>query len=370
MSKVLFTKKSIMLFLVFTFGVLELANAQSSVYVAGYENKKYRDVDVSVAKYWNNGNPVSLTDGKESAYGISITVENDDVYVAGATTNYDGLSIPTYWKNESPTVLNTNGVSAFANCIIFKNSDVYVSVNKKDWKLTNVDYWKNDIPVSLKQEQAIINVNSIFVDKNNIVYAAGNHNIGTGDGFINTRAAYWKGEKEILLSDAEHNSEATSIFVNETDIYIAGCESSQSKTGGYLEGYVATYWKNGKAIYLTDKKRYNFATSIYVSNGDVYVAGYGSDKETNNETAKYWKNGNEIQLTDGIGYSRANSIFVNGNDVYVAGEINPETADPDILKMAFSDTGANKIAVYWKNGKLIALTDKKNDASATSIFVK
>ncbi|MEI8046105.1 MAG: hypothetical protein WCI92_01895 [Bacteroidota bacterium] len=370
MSKVLFTKKSIMLFVVFTFGVLELANAQSSVYVTGYENKKYRDVGVSVAKFWNNGNPVSLTDGKESAYGISITIENDDVYVAGATTNHDGVSIPTYWKNESPTVLNTNGISAFANCIIFRNSDVYVSIHTKDWKLPNVDYWKNDIPVSLKQEQAIINVNSLFVDKNNIVYATGNHNIGTGDGFINTRAAYWKGGKEILLSDAEHNSDATSIFVNETEIYIAGCESSQSKKGGYLEGYVATYWKNGKAIYLTDKKKYNFATSIYVSNGDVYVAGYGSEKETNNETAKYWKNGNEIQLTDGIGYSHANSIFVIGNDVYVAGEINPETADPDILKLAFSDTGANKIAVYWKNGKLIALTDKKNDASATSIFVK
>jgi hypothetical protein len=368
MRKVLLTPKHTILFLVFTFSVLQLLNAQ--VYVTGYENKSYRDVGVSVAKYWNNGNPVSLTDGKEDAYGKSITVENDNIYVAGATTNTDGVSIPTYWKNESPTVLNTNGISAFANCIIFKNSDVYVSVHNKDWKLTNVDYWKNDIPVSLKQEQAIINVNSIFVDKNNIVYAAGNHNIGTGDGFINSRAAYWKGGKEILLSDTEHNSDATSIFVNETDIYVAGCESSQSKTGGYLEGYVATYWKNGKAIYMTDKNRYNFATSIYVSNGDVYVAGYGSDKETNNETAKYWKNGNEIQLTDGKGYSRANSIFVNGNDVYVAGEINPETADPDILKLAFSETGANKIAVYWKNGKLIALTDKKNDASATSIFVK
>ncbi len=367
MGKIRSGKKAFILFIIITLAVSELVKAQSSVYVAGYETKKYRDMDVSVAKYWKNGNPISLTDGKESAYCKSITVENGDVFVAGATTNSDGISIPTYWKNESPTVLNTNGISAYANCIILKNSDVYVSIQNKEWKLTDVDYWKNDIPVSLKQEQDIINVNSIFVDKNNIVYAAGNHNIGTGDGFINTRAAYWKGRKEIVLSDTGHNSDATSIFVNETDIYIAGCESSQSKTGGYLEGFVATYWKNGNAIHLTDKKSYNFVTSIFVSNGDVYVAGYERKKEAGTEVAKYWKNGTEIQLTDGLGYSRANSIFVNGNDVYVAGEINPET---DIQKLAFSDTGANKIAVYWKNGKMIALTDKKNDASASSIFVK
>ena len=367
MKEILFSKKTVLLFLVFTLAVSELVNAQSTVYVAGYENKDYRDVDVSVAKYWENGNPISLTDGKESAYCKSITVENSNVFVAGATINTDGISIPTYWKSESPTVLQTNGISAYANCIISKNSDLYVSIQSKDWKYTDVDYWKNDIPVSLKQEQAIITVNSIFVDNNNIVYATGSHSVGTGDGYINVRAAYWKSGKETLLSSTVHSSEALAIFVDGTDIYVAGCESSQSKKGSYLEGFVATYWKNGNAIYLTDKKRNNFATSIFVSNGDVYVAGYERKNETRNEVAKYWKNGTEIQLTDGLGYSRANSIFVKGNDVYVAGEINPET---DIQKLAFSDTGANKIAVYWKNGKMIALTDKKNDASATSIFVK
>ncbi|NJO68360.1 MAG: hypothetical protein HC830_02970 [Bacteroidetes bacterium] len=99
----------------------------------------------------------------------------------------------------------------------------------------------------------------------------------------------------------------------------------------------------------------------------MYVSGYERQVETGKDAAKYWKNGKEVCLTDGTFYSRANAVFVLNNDVYVAGEINPET---DVLKLATTETGMNKIAVYWKNGTMIRLTDKENDASAASIFVK
>ncbi len=52
-------------------------------------------------------------------------------------------------------------------------------------------------------------------------------------------------------------------------------------------------------------------------NAHVYVAGYESNG-TNN-VAKYWIDGQEIKLSDGTSSAFATSIFVSGNDVYIAG---------------------------------------------------
>jgi hypothetical protein len=54
--------------------------------------------------------------------------------------------------------------------------------------------------------------------------------------------------------------------------------------------------------------------------------------------------------------SYASSIYVSGNDMYIAGyEFN---------------TDQPKYAVYWKNGVEVKLTDGVRDAYATSIFIK
>ena len=72
------------------------------------------------------------------------------------------------------------------------------------------------------------------------------------------------------------------------------------------------------------------------SNG-VYVAGYitNSDDIT---VAVYWKDGDLIELTDGTSDAEARAIAVDGDDVYVVGYE--------------SDKG-----VYWKNGTEIELED-------------
>lgn len=83
----------------------QTVKAQPTVYIAGFENTKYNDVNTSVARYWENGNPVSLTDGKTDAYCKALIVKDGSIYIAGATSDAAGLFKPTYWKNNSPTIL-------------------------------------------------------------------------------------------------------------------------------------------------------------------------------------------------------------------------------------------------------------------------
>jgi hypothetical protein len=56
------------------------------------------------------------------------------------------------------------------------------------------------------------------------------------------------------------------------------------------------------------------ANSVFVSSGNVYVAGVGHDG------AMLWKDGNLQNLSDSNFLSEACSVFVSGDDVYVAGQ--------------------------------------------------
>ncbi len=257
--------------------------------------------------------------------------------------------------------------SAFAGSVAATDGIVCVSAESNGWTAIETDYWKNNIPVSLQQQNAVASVKSVCIGTSGTVYAAGVHIEGSGDGFIYPVAAYWTDGKETLLADKKHESLAQAICTDGTDIYIAGYETWVPENANYIAGYIATCWKNGKAIYLSEKTKTNYATSVFVANGDVYIAGYERQPDTGHDIAKYWKNEQEIRLTDGSFYGRANAIFVHQNDVYVAGEINSET---DIMKLATTETGVNRIAVYWKNGTMISLTNKNFDAAAASIFVK
>ncbi|MBK9329736.1 MAG: hypothetical protein IPM95_10590 [Sphingobacteriales bacterium] len=85
----------------------------------------------------------------------------------------------------------------------------------------------------------------------------------------------------------------------------------------------------------------------------VYVAGHqlnGAD----NWIAKYWKNGKLINLSDGTKSELTNTIVVQNGNVYVSG-----TAYYD----GFS------VAKYWKNGTGINLTDGTANAFTTDMKV-
>jgi len=155
-------------------------------------------------------------------------------------------------------------------------------------------------------------------------------------------ARYWVDGQEIILSDGTGNAITSSIFVSNSDVYVAGSDNKE------FSGVV--YWKNNKEIQLSSG---GAASSIFVSGNDVYVAG------NDVANAVYWKNGVEITLEKtnvygSFGSSTANSVFFSGNDIYIAGYDGPN-------------------AVYWKNGEEKYLTTKNTTVGgnfvANSIYV-
>jgi hypothetical protein len=176
------------------------------------------------------------------------------------------------------------------------------------------------------------------------VYVAGFRYIGTA-----SVATYWKNGQVISLTDGTKNASASSITVVGSDVYVAGIDDETAK-----------YWKNEQPIALSDSTISEAsANSIAVAGSDVYVAGREQRSPWPYPEAKYWKNGQSIALTDGIRNATANSILVVGSDVYVAGR-------EDYYGGHY---GGASIAKYWKNGQPIALTDSTHVAWISSIAV-
>jgi len=300
----------------------------ADIYMAGQEN--------SVAKYWKNGQQVSLSSSPSTnSLATSITVIGNDVYVAGWEGDYLNYNSnkAKYWKNGQEVSL-TGATGSGANSIAVNGNDVYVAGWEINGSGTDAKYWKNGQPVPLTVGSTDAEATCVVVVGGN-VYVAGH-----ADGV----AKYWKNGLPVSLTNGQNQAYANSIAVVGSDIYVAGSESNGSVA-------VAKYWKNGLPVTLTNGSDHAFATSIAIAGSDVHVAGY--EGGYTNSVAKYWKNGQAVALTNQSSSAYASSIAVYGNAVYVAGY----------------DSGPNFfVAKYWKNGQAIPLTGATG-AWATCIFV-
>jgi hypothetical protein len=128
------------------------------------------------------------------------------------------------------------------------------------------------------------------------VYVAGLMTNGSGA----QMATVWKNGVATQLGT--NNSWATSIYVNGSDLYVAG-----------FDGTNAAVWKNGVGTQLGNGD----ARSIFIAGGDVYIAGFTNSTSGGNQTATLWKNGTANQLDNGNSW--ASSVYVAGTDVHVAG---------------------------------------------------
>jgi uncharacterized protein YjdB len=142
------------------------------------------------------------------------------------------------------------------------------------------------------------------------IYMAGT-NIPSGGS--NKVPALWKNSalQTLALTPNLYSGEANSVFVSGGNVYVAGREVI------YESGrttYIPTLWRNGANLHISSGGYYslNSAHAVFVHENDVYVVGYDGG-------ATLWKNG-QAQNLSGTN-SNAYGIFVSNNNVYVVGNI-------------------------------------------------
>lgn len=303
------------------------------VYIAGFESNGTNNI----AKVWKNGTPILLTDGRYNAEANSVFVSGGDVYVAGFESN--GIRrVAKVWKNGVPTSLTNDNVNADAYAVFVVGSDVYVSGYNSD-PMNFGKVWKNGRELYTMNESNFgIFLRSLYVTDNGDVYVAGS--VGTAT--ITAVAKAWKNGTELYtLSNSNQTTGAFSVYVYNGDIYVAG-----SVHRGFR------IWKNGFSLYDDDMR--GRANAVYVAAGDVYAAGYETGVSSNTAVAKIWKNGEPTSLTDGTRDAKTLSLRTWKNDVYAVG---------------YTHNGQKSVATVWKNGEKSTLTNGLQNAVANSIYI-
>lgn len=247
-------------------------------------------------------------------------------YDRNKDNNFSWLA--TIWVDGVPTVLSNEGLSE-ANAVAVYNNDIYVAGTESLGNGNDIlKLWKNNISESLTDGKHHVEARDIVVSEGN-VYIAGNQYIGSLNSSI---ATVWKNGQAISLSD--ERSEANAVYVYNNEVYVAGYKEIYDKK-------TAIVWKVGKEetpLYSESDDLESIATDIYVDNSGVYVT--GNLRNSTKSTALIWKNKVVTVLSDVNNYSEANALFVHNDDVYVSG-CDIDTDD------------YNFVGKIWKNGSLV-----------------
>jgi len=294
---------------------------------------------------WRNGVIMALNDLGKGSYATSLAVQGNDLYVAGVEGN-GSQDIALYWKNDASKQLTDGTKRGFANGIFVVGSDVYVA-GAED---TTAMYWKNGVARNLSDGVEPAMAYSVTVATNGDVYVSGYQYkttaVGANSFVVNPVATYWKNGVGVALTDGLRPSEAYALSMSGSDVYVAGYQCPST----LVDCSRASYWKNGVLNQLGDEPA-STATSVVASGSSVYVTVNQAliSGGVAKVRAAYWHDQVEATLSESIGASTS-QVVISGGDVYIAG----------------SDSGS---AGYWVNGVPVPLSSDSQSARGSSIVV-
>ncbi len=316
---------------------------------------------------WHNGD-VTYISGLYVTGNTNTPFSNfygNDLYVWGRS-ELDYQSI--YSKNGalnnlySPSGNYVPGSLSFISDMFISGTDVYAtgsqglaSVNLNDPNVPGVnvaEYWKNGVATYLANDSIFSEANSVFVSGSD-VYVAGAVNFykvpvpGGFENDFNYTATIWKNGIPTYLTNSSVNSIANLIQVVGSDVYILGTTGNA----------VTTLWKNGTPAYFADSLN---ILSMLINSNDIYLTGYASvpGGSISSINATYIKNGVQTILP-APNTSRAYQTYVIGNDVYTGG------AEYNNLGLANS----NQVATIWKNGVALQLPNPPIFPSSVTLSI-
>ena len=299
--------------------------SQPSVYVAGAN----RSSGTFVATVWKDGGAINFTSGLYNSFATSVHVDDKTFYVSG--TEAVGNKYATYWKTidgvpQPIAALNETTNDALAFSMFVSGTDVYIAGGENHGG--GVGYiakvWKNGTATHLSTLNS--GAFSVFVSGND-VYVAGLVPTTTG-----SAAMLWKNGAGTSLLPTIDRAEAHAVTVSEGKVYVAI---------KYWDGPtpLIKVWVDGAEETINGTSVGSLVTSIFVSNGDVYLT--GAESINNELKATVWKNGVATILSNSAD-SRAQSVCVYNGDVYVAG---------------WDYANNIQTAVLWTNGVAKTLTE-------------
>jgi hypothetical protein len=229
-------------------------------------------------------------------------------------------------------------------------------------------YWENGNKVELKVD-GVYTVGSV-----NAITVSGTDVYAVGSSGSNSNVTLWKnGEAIKVTQDGEKSAHAQAITVSNGQVYIAGYQMQ-------LQTNSAVYWqvepnKPPASIVLNklgNMDKHNVGSAIAVLNGKVYTAGYANNASINQ--AVLWT-GKIPAILGSSTSSFGQGIAVSGNDLYIGGiEDNTVTywkndGSPAVAvgTLKKSNTGLNCITIN-ENKVYMAGSDYSGSSSAKAVY--
>jgi hypothetical protein len=242
------------------------------------------------AVLWANGK-AQILPNQPNAYpgqryeARSVFVSKGKIYAAGYTWNQKGVPTATLWVNGEAQYLGEGVISTDAYSVFVDGDDVYVAGEI----YSDAMLWTNGAAQRLAAPGGGTHgrASSVYVS-NGDVYVAGSNWVGI------SRALLWKngGLAEVVATGAF----IYSAFVDVDDLYLAVCQ-----------GDFSWIWKNGNKMEHNNEGEIPEATTVFVSKGNVYAAGYRNGQLD----PTLWINGAAMSLApDGFPRSIPWSVFV------------------------------------------------------------